>query len=74
MTHRAPLLVALGLAALAMFAPSDARAQSPGLPDTGFEIGEPFPTLALPSLDGREPKSISDFRGRKLILHVFASW
>lgn len=74
MTPRAPFLLTLALAALTMSAPSDARAQAPGLPDTGFQIGEPFPTLALPSLDDRKPTSISDFRGQKLILHVFASW
>ena len=36
-------------------------------------VGEPFPDLALPTLEG-STKSISDFRGQKIILHVFASW
>ncbi len=36
-------------------------------------VGEPFPDLALPTLEG-STKSISDFRGQKVILHVFASW
>jgi len=36
--------------------------------------GQPFPGLALPSLDGGKPLSIEDFRGRKIALHVFASW
>ena len=36
-------------------------------------VGEPFPDLALPTLEG-SAKSISDFRGQKVILHVFASW
>ncbi|MBT8486843.1 MAG: hypothetical protein HKO59_04875 [Phycisphaerales bacterium] len=36
-------------------------------------VGEPFPDLVLPLLDG-EPCSVADYRGQKLILHVFASW
>ena len=40
----------------------------------GFEVGNPFPTLAFPSLEDGQPRSITEFRGKKLILHVFASW
>lgn len=36
-------------------------------------VGQPFPDLPLVDLDGAE-KRVSDFRGSKLILHVFASW
>ena len=36
-------------------------------------VGEPFPDLALPTLDG-ETRSVSDYLGQKVILHVFASW
>ena len=55
-----PLLAALG---------------SPAHGDTTWEprVGEPFPDLALPTLEG-STRSISDFRGQKVILHVFASW
>ena len=42
-------------------------------PPLGFEVGKPFPALTLPALDGA-PGSVADFRGKKLILHVFASW
>ena len=35
--------------------------------------GQPFPDLTLPTLDG-EPLSIAAYRGRKVVLHVFASW
>lgn len=38
-----------------------------------LEVGEPFPELVLPSLEG-EPMSMSSFRGQKVALHVFASW
>ena len=40
----------------------------------GFESGEPFPTIAFPSLADGRPTSIAAFRGKKIILHVFASW
>jgi hypothetical protein len=52
-------------------APVSARGQ---MPSHSFEVGSPFPTLSLPSLDDGRPASVADFRGRKLILHVFASW
>ncbi len=39
-----------------------------------LEIGKPFPTLALPSLSDGKHASVADFRGRKLVLHIWASW
>lgn len=36
--------------------------------------GEPFPELVLPSMEDGTPMSIADFRGRRVMLHVFASW
>lgn len=39
-----------------------------------IEIGKPFPELALPSMDSGKPMSIAAFRGKKVILQVFASW
>lgn len=39
-----------------------------------FRVGDPFPTLELPSLEEGEPVSLEAFRGKKVILHVFASW
>ena len=38
-----------------------------------IEVGKPFPNLRLATLDG-QPASIEDFRGTKVVLHVFASW
>ncbi len=46
-----------------------AQAEPPKL-----EVGEPFPDLTLSSMEDGSSISIADFRGRKLILHVFASW
>lgn len=53
-----------------------ARSEGPraARPSSGFEVGEPFPAVALPALEGGTPSSIADFRGKKVILHVFASW
>ncbi len=42
--------------------------------DSPFAVGEIFPDLAFPSLDDGAAKRLSDFRGRKVMLHVFASW
>lgn len=48
-------------------------AQRPQLPEA-FQVGKPFPTLSFPTLDDGRPSSVADFRGKRLILHVFASW
>ena len=39
-----------------------------------LQVGDRFPDLMLPALDDGRPLRVSDFRGQKLILHVFASW
>ena len=39
-----------------------------------LEVGQPFPNIVLPNLADGRPGSIGQFRGRKLLLHVFASW
>lgn len=66
------LVLSFALGGLAVSAEAaDAQAN---LPPTGFEVGEPFPALALPSLADGEPMSLADFRGHKTIVHVFASW
>jgi len=36
--------------------------------------GEPFPEIVLPDMETGEPSSIRDYRGQKVVLHVFASW
>ncbi len=60
------------MAVLSLAATTSAGAQT--LPPSGLEVGQPFPTLAFPALDDRTPRSVSDFQGEKVILHVFASW
>jgi hypothetical protein len=69
MRVRGAWLLSSGLSALvaigcAVAAPSE----------SAFEIGEPFPELVLPSVEDGHPMSIAEFRGKKILLHVFASW
>ncbi len=49
-----------------------------GIPATeasvDVRVGEPFPALVLPALADGSPQSIERFRGRKVLLHQFASW
>jgi len=42
--------------------------------DVSIEVGKPFPNLILPSLEDGKPSSLIQFRGKKTLLHVFASW
>nr|NIP79731.1 hypothetical protein [Gemmatimonadota bacterium]NIX44648.1 hypothetical protein [Gemmatimonadota bacterium] len=50
------------------------QARRAPLPPVDFRAGQAFPNLTLPSAEDGRPVSLADFRGEKLILHVFASW
>jgi cytochrome c biogenesis protein CcmG/thiol:disulfide interchange protein DsbE len=39
-----------------------------------LEVGKPFPALSLPSVEDGAPVSVADYRGEKLLVHIFASW
>lgn len=39
-----------------------------------FRVGDSVPRLRLPSIADGSPLSLADFRGEKLMLHVWASW
>jgi hypothetical protein len=39
-----------------------------------LQSGNKFPELVLPSIEDGRPLSVTGFRGRRLLLHVFASW
>ena len=45
-----------------------------GLAAPPLAVGQPFPDLVLPALDDGRPLSVADFRGKKVVLLVFASW
>ncbi len=68
MRSTAPLLGLLLLAGCAtekpMTFPEDVR----------IEVGQPFPGLILPTLEDGSPSAVARFRGKKTLLHIFASW
>ena len=53
---------------------SSNQAGGPEPSPSPFQEGQVFPTLGFPSLQDGRLTSIADFRGKKIILHVFASW
>ena len=71
---RASFLIAAGLLSVALFGqPKPIWTRNAPLP-YGFNVGDVFPTRALPSaVDGR-PVSLAAFRGKKIIVNVFATW
>ena len=40
----------------------------------GFNPGDTFPTMALASAVDGHPVSLAEFRGKKVIVNIFASW
>jgi hypothetical protein len=38
------------------------------------EVGQRHPDFTLPTIGDRRPVSLSDFRGKKVLLIQFASW
>jgi len=54
---------------------ADALALEPGPAptETGLSMGDPFPDVALPDMDGRLV-SLGGFRGQKVVLFTWASW
>ena len=36
-------------------------------------VGDPAPQFTLPSLDGKQV-SLSDYRGKRLVIFMWASW
>lgn len=41
---------------------------------SGLEIGDPAPETALPRLEGGGTESLADYRGRWVLVNVWASW
>jgi hypothetical protein len=67
------LATAIGAITLTAAAATGQRGQQAGQRMGRIQIGEPFPDLALPDLNGA-PRSLAELRGQKVMLHVFASW
>jgi hypothetical protein len=66
-------IVALVAGAAGQPKPKPIWARNAPLP-RGFNPGEAFPTLALPSAADGRPMSVAQLRGKKLIVNIFASW
>jgi len=49
-------------------------AAQPAAQAAPFEVGRAVPALTLPSITDGKPMSVADFRGQKVMLHVWASW
>ena len=69
----AVLVVTLGAGAADQTKPKPIWERNAPLP-RGFNPGEAFPTIALPSAADGRPVSVAAFRGKKLIVNIFASW
>ena len=41
---------------------------------SALRVGDEFPLLVLPSVETGLPDSVAAYRGKKTVLHVFASW
>ncbi len=46
----------------------------PQAPSPRFKVGQVFPDLVFPSIDDGRPTSIAAYRGKKVLLHIFAAW
>jgi hypothetical protein len=66
-------VAALGAGAVGQPKPKPIWERNAPLP-RGFNAGEAFPTRALPSAADGRPMSVAEFRGKKLIVNIFASW
>ncbi len=70
-------MMAAALSALLLLGVSSAEgAANPGmnLPHVGTDLGELYPPIVLPSLDGKRTLALPQFAGKKLLLVQFASW
>ena len=63
----------ISIALLASFAAATAAAAA-AMPTVGKDVGQAYPQVVLPGLDGKRSLALSDFRGKKVILIEFASW
>ena len=64
-------MLAIAAAACGMVLGSAPSAEAQGYAP---KVGRRHPDFTLPRIDGRAPASLSDFRGKKVLLIQFASW
>jgi peroxiredoxin len=63
--------LALALATCGLILGSTSRAPAASYAP---KVGERHPDFTLPTIGDRTPVSLSDFRGKKVLLIQFASW
>ena len=63
--------LALALATCGMILGSTSRASAASYAP---KVGEKHPDFTLPTIGDRTPVSLSNFRGKKVLLIQFASW
>lgn len=56
-----------------MTAAEDTDTKLAAFPEVKIAEGEAWPGFYLPDLDGNA-LSVQDYRGKKIVLHIFASW
>jgi len=65
MKLRPTLLMSLLLLAASLLS-SPAHAQ--------WNSGDQFPVISFPAAEDASVRSVADFRGKPLLLHIYASW
>lgn len=71
---RFPRLAPVSVAAVLFACSGERPAESSMDPVLKVEAGQRFPKIVLPSLEDGRPASLAQYRGKKVLLHVFASW
>ncbi len=59
---------------LALHTVAAAPSADASAPQVGRKVGNVHPEIVLPSLDDKKTYSLSQFRGKKVLLIQFASW
>src|SRR5688572_3205679 len=67
------ILAALAVCALAACATESGAGRGGSGADTGNQVGAPIPALRVESLSGKKIE-VASYRGRVLLLDVWASW
>lgn len=62
------------LAAVLLALPASAQPEVQPIVPASVEVGQPFPIMLLPRIEDGLPDTIVNYRGQKLIMHIFASW
>ena len=68
------MLSSIATLTLSLLASGTADTGASPAPSDPFAVGQPVPDLVLPAADDGRPRSLAEFRGKKYVLHVFASW